>query len=149
VFRTSVTSRTPSVWLTLALIVSTAGCSENPITVDELIITDIVVGDGNEAITGKSVGVHYTGWIYDWTESDGRGARFDSSHDRGIPFNFAPGGGTTIKGWEVGVPGMRAGGKRELLIPSTMAYGERGGAGGKIPPNSDLLFEIELILVRD
>ncbi|MFB0978767.1 MAG: FKBP-type peptidyl-prolyl cis-trans isomerase [Myxococcota bacterium] len=148
-FRTSVTSRTPSVWLTLALIVSTAGCSENPITVDELIITDIVVGDGNEAITGKSVGVHYTGWIYDWTESDGRGARFDSSHDRGIPFNFAPGGGTTIKGWEVGVPGMRAGGKRELLIPSTMAYGERGGAGGKIPPNSDLLFEIELILVRD
>ena len=148
-FRTSVTSRTPSVWLTLALIVSTAGCSENPITVDELIITDIVVGDGNEAITGKSVGVHYTGWIYDWTESDGRGARFDSSHDRGIPFNFAPGGGTTIKGWEVGVPGMRAGGKRELLIPSTMAYGEGGGGGGKIPPNSDLLFEIELILVRD
>jgi FKBP-type peptidyl-prolyl cis-trans isomerase FkpA len=149
VFRTSFTSRTTSVLLTLALIVSTAGCFENPITVDELIITDIVVGDGNEAITGKSVGVHYTGWIYDWTESDGRGARFDSSHDRGIPFYFAPGSGTTIKGWEVGVPGMRAGGKRELLIPSTMAYGERGGGGGKIPPNSDLLFEIELILVRD
>ena len=148
-FRTSFTSRTPSVLLTLALIVSTAGCFENPITVDELIITDIVVGDGNEAITGKSVGVHYTGWIYDWTESDGRGARFDSSHDRGIPFYFAPGSGATIKGWEVGVPGMRAGGKRELLIPSTMAYGEGGGGGGKIPPNSDLLFEIELILVRD
>lgn len=148
-FRAFFTSRTTSVLLTLALIVSTAGCSDYPITVDELIITDIVVGDGKEAITGKGVGVHYTGWIYDWTESDGRGLRFDSSHDRGIPFYFAPGSGATIKGWEVGVPGMRAGGKRELLIPSTMAYGERGGGGGKIPPNTDLLFEIELILVRD
>lgn len=148
-FRISTTPRTASVLPTLLLILSTAGCADRPITVDELIIRDIVVGDGKEATTGKSVGVHYTGWIYDWTEPDGRGARFDSSHDRGIPFNFVPGNGATIKGWEVGVPGMRSGGKRELLIPSTMAYGESGGGGGKIPPNSDLLFEIDLILVRD
>lgn len=133
----------------VALAVALISCSGKPISVDELTITEIKVGDGKESITGKSVSLHYTGWVYDWTKKDGRGVRFDSSHDRGIPFTFKPGDGNTIKGWEEGVPGMKVGGIRELLIPAEMAYGDRVAAQGKIPANSDLIFEVELVIVRD
>lgn len=130
------------------LAIAAIGCSGKPIFIDELIITDTVVGDGKESVSGKSVSLHYTGWVYDWTQKDGHGTRFDSSHDRGIPYTFTPGDGHTIKGWEQGVPGMKIGGQRELIIPAAMAYGDRVAGKGKIPANSDLIFELELIVVR-
>lgn len=98
---------------------------------------DIVQGSGEEAVPGKTVTVHYTGWLMD-------GTKFDSSVDRGTPFNFSLGAGMVIKGWDEGVTNMRIGGKRILLIPSKLAYGERG-AGQVIPPNSELKFEVELL----
>lgn len=127
---------------------TSAGCSGKPISVDELIITDIKIGDGAESVPGKSVSLHYTGWLYDWTQKDGRGARFDSSHDRGLPFTFVPGGGQVIKGWDQGIPGMKVGGIRELIIPAELAYGDKIAARGKIPANSPLIFEVELLVVR-
>lgn len=106
-----------------------------------LIATDTKVGNGKEARRGMDVRVHYTGWLY----VDGKKARkFDSSLDRGQPFDFALGGGEVIKGWDQGVVGMKEGGKRTLIIPPQLAYGERG-AGDVIPPNATLLFEIQLI----
>lgn len=104
---------------------------------DTLIIDDIIVGDGAEATAGQTVNVHYTGWLTN-------GTKFDSSKDRGIPFSFPLGAGHVIKGWDVGVAGMKIGGKRKLTIPSTMGYGARG-AGGVIPPNAVLVFEVELL----
>jgi rhodanese-related sulfurtransferase len=106
----------------------------------ELKITDLKVGDGTEAVEGAEVTVHYTGWLMD-------GTKFDSSVDRGDPFTFTPGSGDVIAGWEKGVIGMKIGGKRELIIPPEMGYGERG-AGGVIPPNATLKFEIELLGVE-
>lgn len=105
--------------------------------VTELQITDIAVGDGAEATSGAQVSVHYTGWLED-------GTKFDSSVDRGTPFGFQLGAGKVIKGWDTGVAGMKVGGKRKLVIPSDMAYGSRG-AGGLIPPNATLVFEVELL----
>ncbi|MBL8020104.1 MAG: FKBP-type peptidyl-prolyl cis-trans isomerase [Leptospirales bacterium] len=106
-----------------------------------LIATDTRVGNGKEARRGMDVRVHYTGWLY----VDGKkGRKFDSSLDRGQPFDFALGGGEVIKGWDQGVVGMKEGGKRTLIIPPQLAYGERG-AGDVIPPNATLLFEIQLI----
>ena len=105
---------------------------------------DRVVGEGAEAAKGQRVSVHYTGWLY----KDGlRGKKFDSSKDRGTPFDFPLGAGHVIKGWDEGVQGMKVGGKRTLLIPANMAYGERG-AGGVIPPNATLLFDVELLDVK-
>lgn len=104
----------------------------------ELIIEDILVGDGDEAVAGNQVTVHYTG-----TFEDGR--EFDSSIGRG-PFTFPLGAGRVIKGWDLGVAGMRVGGKRKLTIPAHLGYGERG-AGGVIPPNTTLLFDVELLSV--
>lgn len=101
---------------------------------------DFVVGDGAEATAGKTAIVHYTGWLT-------TGQKFDSSLDRGEPFPFPLGAGRVIKGWDEGVAGMRVGGKRQLLIPANLAYGARG-AGGVIPPNADLIFEVELIAVQ-
>lgn len=98
---------------------------------------DIVVGDGEAAVAGKTVVVHYTGWLLD-------GAKFDSSVDRGTPFEFPLGAGRVIKGWEEGVSGMNIGGKRELIIPPDLGYGAQG-AGGVIPPNATLKFEVELL----
>jgi rhodanese-related sulfurtransferase len=106
----------------------------------ELQIKDIKVGDGAEAVEGAEVSVHYTGWLMD-------GTKFDSSLDRGEPFPFTPGAGMVIPGWEKGVVGMKVGGKRELIIPPEMGYGAEG-AGGVIPPNATLKFEIELLGVE-
>ena len=109
--------------------------------------TDQTAGKGAEATAGKSVVVHYTGWLYDPSKADGRGKKFDSSLDRGSPFSFPLGAGRVIQGWDQGVAGMKVGGKRTLIIPPEMGYGARG-AGGAIPPNAALLFEVELLEVR-
>ena len=102
---------------------------------------DVVVGSGAEAAAGQDVSVHYTGWLY---ENDQAGAKFDSSKDRGDPFDFPLGGGRVIRGWDEGVAGMKVGGTRRLIIPPALGYGARG-AGGVIPPNATLLFEVELL----
>jgi FKBP-type peptidyl-prolyl cis-trans isomerase FkpA len=115
--------------------------------VTELQKIDIKPGDGPEAVAGKGVIVHYTGWLYDPAVADGRGAKFDSSFDRNVPFGFVLGRGRVIKGWDEGVAGMKVGGKRTLVIPPDMAYGSRG-AGGVIPPEATLLFEVELLEVK-
>jgi FKBP-type peptidyl-prolyl cis-trans isomerase len=116
--------------------------------ITELQKTDSVVGTGAEAVKGKVAVVHYTGWLYDPSSVDKKGRKFDSSLDRGSPFSFPLGGGRVIRGWDEGVAGMRVGGRRTLVIPAEMAYGSRG-AGGVIPPDATLLFEIELLEVRD
>ena len=108
--------------------------------VTELKIEDIKVGTGAVAETGKSESVHYTGWLT-------TGAKFDSSKDRNQPFVFPLGGGQVIKGWDQGVVGMKVGGVRKLTIPPTLGYGARG-AGGVIPPNATLVFEVELLNVK-
>jgi FKBP-type peptidyl-prolyl cis-trans isomerase FkpA len=102
-------------------------------------IEELAVGTGTEAVAGKRVGVHYTGWLTD-------GTKFDSSVDRGDPFVFKLGAGQVIKGWDQGVAGMKIGGKRKLTIPPDLGYGARG-AGGVIPPNATLVFEVELLTV--
>ena len=98
---------------------------------------DLKVGDGDIAGPGQTATVHYTGWLTD-------GTKFDSSVDRGQPFSFVIGAGGVIRGWDVGVQGMRIGGKRKLTIPPEMGYGERG-SGGVIPPNATLIFDVELL----
>ena len=103
-------------------------------------VTDLVVGGGPEAVAGKKVSVHYVGTLTD-------GKKFDSSRDRDEPFDFRLGAGQVIKGWDQGVAGMKVGGKRKLVIPPELAYGARGFPP-VIPPNSTLLFEIELLSVR-
>lgn len=102
---------------------------------------DSVVGTGVEAKPGRNVTVHYTGWLY---ENDEQGAKFDSSKDRGEPFIFPLGAGMVIKGWDEGVQGMKEGGQRTLIIPANLGYGARG-AGGVIPPNATLKFDVELL----
>jgi FKBP-type peptidyl-prolyl cis-trans isomerase len=107
---------------------------------DGLKFTDDTVGTGAEAQNGKTVSVHYTGWLTD-------GTKFDSSKDRGQPFSFPLGAGRVIKGWDEGVAGMKVGGKRTLTIPPELGYGARG-APGAIPPNATLKFEVELLDVK-
>jgi len=102
---------------------------------------DTVVGDGAEATKGQTVTVHYTGWLYEYGE---QGAKFDSSKDRSDPFQFILGAGMVIRGWDEGVAGMKIGGARTLIIPSDLGYGPRG-AGGVIPPNATLKFDVELL----
>jgi FKBP-type peptidyl-prolyl cis-trans isomerase len=102
-----------------------------------LIIEDLSVGEGAEAVAGRQVTVHYTGWLTD-------GTKFDSSLDRNDPFDFPLGRGHVIRGWDEGVAGMKVGGKRKLTIPPEMGYGARG-AGGVIPPNATLVFEVALL----
>jgi FKBP-type peptidyl-prolyl cis-trans isomerase len=107
----------------------------------ELQIEDIRVGEGAEAVAGKMVSVHYVATLTS-------GKKFDSSRDRGKPFDFPLGGGKVIKGWDQGVAGMKIGGVRKLTIPPHLAYGERGVGNGLIPPSSTLVFEVELLGVK-
>ncbi len=108
-----------------------------PTTPNGLTYQDVAEGSGTEAKKGDQVSVHYTGWLMD-------GTKFDSSKDRGDPFDFPLGAGHVIKGWDEGVAGMKVGGTRKLTIPPSLGYGARG-AGGVIPPNATLVFEVELL----
>ena len=121
--------------------------SKTDAMVTELKKIDVKQGTGAEAVNGKPVLVHYTGWLYDPSKPDQKGAKFDSSRDRQVPFGFIIGAGRVIKGWDEGVAGMKVGGQRTLIIPPAMAYGERG-AGGVIPPNATLMFDVELVEVK-
>ncbi|HAY35497.1 MAG: FKBP-type peptidyl-prolyl cis-trans isomerase [Bacteroidetes Order II. Incertae sedis bacterium] len=111
---------------------------------NELIIDDLVVGEGAEAVSGKNIEVHYTGWLFDVNAEDNKGTKFDSSVDRGQTFSFPLGGGRVIQGWDQGFAGMKIGGMRRLTIPPEMGYGAYG-AGGVIGPNATLIFDVELI----
>jgi len=106
--------------------------------------TDTKIGEGATATAGRNVTVHYTGWL---SNNGAKGRKFDSSVDRGDPFTFKLGGGQVIKGWDEGVAGMKIGGKRTLIIPPDLGYGARG-AGGVIPANATLIFDVELLKVE-
>lgn len=117
-----------------------------PAGVQSLEIVELLAGnaDGTEAVSGKMVQVHYTGWLYDPTQPDNKGKKFDSSLDRGSPFGFVLGQGKVIRGWDEGVAGMRVGEQRRLIIPYAMAYGARGYPP-VIPPAAPLVFDVELL----
>ncbi len=108
-------------------------------------ITDTIVGTGASPTTGQTCVMHYTGWLY---ANGVKGKKFDSSVDRGSPFEFPIGAGRVIKGWDEGVATMKVGGKRTLIIPADLGYGARGAGGGLIPPGATLLFEVELLGVK-
>jgi FKBP-type peptidyl-prolyl cis-trans isomerase FkpA len=111
--------------------------------------TDLKVGSGKEALVGTTAVVNYTGWFYRPLAAKQRGRKFDSSLDAGrTPLEFQVGARQVIKGWDQGVVGMKVGGKRTLIIPSDLAYGKRGAPGGSIPPNTDLIFDVELLDVK-
>ncbi len=128
---------------------SKSSTKENAMTqnVTDLIKKDTVVGEGREAEPGFNVTVHYTGWLYDPSKSDGKGTKFDSSADRHEPFVFFLGAGQVIQGWDQGFEGMKVGGKRTLIIPPHMGDGAYG-AGGVIPPNATLNFDVELLGIK-
>ena len=105
---------------------------------------DVVAGTGEPIKSGQIAVVHYTGWLYDSAAADHHGQQFDSSRTHGSPFRFPVGGGRVIRGWDEGVVGMKVGGRRELVIPPDLGYGAQG-AGGVIPPNATLLFDVELL----
>lgn len=135
----------------LAAAVLLAGCAEPAPppggTVAELQRIEVTTGEGTVAAAGDEVTVHYTGWLYDEAAPDHRGAEFDSSRTHGEPFTFLLGAGRVIRGWDEGVAGMRVGGQRVLMIPPELGYG-RKGAGGVIPPQASLVFEVELLEVQ-
>jgi len=143
--------------LLLTLLLSTAlvttACSKQELppmaasTITKLIKQDVKLGTGAEALVGHGVTVQYTGWLYSETAADHKGKKFDSSRDRNSPFEFPLGEGRVIKGWDVGVAGMKVGGQRTLIIPPTMGYGSRG-AGNVIPANATLVFDVELLGVQ-
>ena len=116
-------------------------------SITTLMKTDDATGNGHEAVAGRRVTVHYTGWLYDEGKADHKGRKFDSSRDRGEPFSFRLGKGEVIRGWDEGVAGMKVGGRRTLTIPPDYGYGAQG-AGGVIPPNATLVFDVELLDVR-
>jgi peptidylprolyl isomerase len=140
--------------LAIALVAAAAGLAlapaavraepETTLTASGLKYTDVKVGTGAEALPGKTVSVHYTGWLYN---GGTKGKKFDSSRDRGEPFDFPLGGGQVIQGWDEGVAGMKVGGKRTLVIPPNLGYGQRG-AGSAIPGGATLFFDVELIGVK-
>ena len=141
--------------IVIAVIAAAAACAaeENAeenmgqSNITELIRTDETTGGGHEAAAGRTVTVHYTGWLYDQSKPDHKGKKFDSSRDRGEPFAFRLGRGQVIRGWDEGVAGMKVGGRRTLTIPPDYGYGAQG-AGGAIPPNATLIFDVELLDVR-
>ena len=115
--------------------------------IKELIKTDEVVGSGHEAVAGRNVTVHYTGWLYNEGAADHKGRKFDSSKDSNRPFTFRLGAGQVIQGWDEGVAGMKVGGRRTLTIPPDFGYGSQGSSG-VIPPNATLVFDVELLDVK-
>lgn len=133
------------------LLLTLVACAEPPPasggSVAELQRIDQPAGTGAIATAGSQVTVHYTGWLYDENAPDQRGEKFDSSLDRGEPFSFLLGAGQVIRGWDDGVAGMKVGGRRVLLVPAEQGYG-RKGAGGVIPANASLVFEVELLDVK-
>ena len=132
--------------LSSAMLVAACGATQGG-NVTELIKTDTRAGTGAEAVSGRMVTVHYTGWLYDDARPDKKAAKFDSSRDRNEPFTFRLGAGEVIRGWDEGVAGMKVGGQRTLTIPPDLGYGRRG-AGGAIPPNATLVFDVERLAVR-
>ena len=138
------------IYATLIIICNNTYAMDEP---KELIINDIEVGDGRTAVKGKEVAVHYTGWLFDSElevskPCEAKGKQFDSSIDRGMPFQLSLGQGMVIQGWEEGLIGMKEDGKRCLVIPPSMGYGNRAVGNGLIPANSTLIFEIILLGVR-
>jgi FKBP-type peptidyl-prolyl cis-trans isomerase len=140
--------------LTAALLISActiaAAAKENPVSTPvptTLEMTDVKTGKGPAITAGQTAVVHYTGWLYSESTPDHKGKKFDSSRDRNDPFSFQVGAGEVIGGWDQGVAGMQAGGQRRLVIPPSLGYGARG-AGGVIPPNATLLFDIELLSIK-
>lgn len=140
-------------WPLLALlcVACTAGDSKqasaalpSTTTTEGLVIMELAPGEGAPIAAGSLAVVHYTGWLYDTAAPENKGSKFDSSVDRNDPFRFVLGRGDVIKGWDQGVEGMKPGGKRRLVIPSALAYGERG-AGDVIPPGATLVFDVELL----
>jgi len=129
----------------LILVAGCGGDTERT-PVSELVKQDARAGTGAEAVPGRTVTVHYTGWLYDPARPDNKGEEFDSSRGR-EPFSFGLGGGQVIPGWDEGVAGMKVGGQRTLTIPPAMGYGAQG-AGGVIPANATLLFDVELLDVK-
>ncbi|WP_343728435.1 FKBP-type peptidyl-prolyl cis-trans isomerase [Duganella sp.] len=115
---------------------------------EQLIITDTKIGTGKEATVGATVFMHYSGWLYRPLAKNMHGKLFDSSIPRGEPLDFVLGAGRVIKGWDQGIRGMKVGGKRTLIIPSELAYGSRPSPGSNIPPNSALIFDVELVDVK-
>ncbi|MFM8584977.1 MAG: FKBP-type peptidyl-prolyl cis-trans isomerase [Gammaproteobacteria bacterium] len=113
----------------------------------ELVKEDLEMGTGEEVTSGQTAVVHYTGWLHDPSKPEGKGKKFDSSRDHGDTFAFTVGGGQVIRGWDLGVAGMKVGGKRRLIIPAELGYGARG-AGGVIPGGATLVFDVELMAIR-
>ena len=144
----------PRLLLALPLLAALLACTpapqalpaSDPIARFEII--DQRSGEGAPAQAGQTVSVHYTGWLFDADAPQQRGAKFDSSLDRGQPFSFTVGGGQVIRGWDEGVAGMKVGGARTLIIPPELGYGARG-AGRVIPPGATLKFDVELLAVAD
>lgn len=114
---------------------------------EKLISTDVKVGTGAEAVADKKVSVHYTGWLYDSNAKENKGKKIDSSRDRNLPYSFVLGKKQVIDGWDQGLAGMKVGGLRTLVIPGYLAYGKHG-AGEKVPPDSKLVFDVELLDVQ-
>ncbi|TXT23645.1 MAG: FKBP-type peptidyl-prolyl cis-trans isomerase FkpA [Gallionellaceae bacterium] len=139
--------------LLVAGIFSIAGCSDQPLigggggetdTASGLVKTDILLGEGGVAAARRKVTVHYTGWLYDENAPENKGKKFDSSRDSGKPYSFQLGAGQVIKGWDVGVSGMKEGGRRTLTIPPGLGYGARGYSN-MIPANATLIFDVEML----
>ncbi|KQN79459.1 peptidylprolyl isomerase [Duganella sp. Leaf61] len=138
---------TPAAAATPAAPVVVGSATPGP-AAESLIVNDTKVGTGREATSGATVYMHYTGWLYRPLAKNMRGRQFDSSIPRGEPLDFVLGTGRVIKGWDQGIVGMKVGGKRTLIIPSELAYGSRAAPGGGIPPNSALIFDVELVDVK-
>lgn len=147
-------SRSASILCVVCLVIAGCGGSDSPSSPSsqprgEFSQTDLVVGTGATATTGRVLTVNYTGWLYDPTAAESKGRQFDSSLSPGrTPFQFTLGAGNVIRGWDQGVVGMRVGGRRRLIIPPELAYGPQGAGNGTIPPNATLVFDIELLAVQ-